>query len=105
MITDDHSMEESEGYTQFLQTYDIQFNMDLDIEYPSNSDSKAEEEEEISPQGDPPGNAKNLPAQPHQPINFEMNDKVDLQPRYIHGLWTQLMSLARINLIDTNSTQ
>ena len=32
-ITDDLSTEESEGYTQFLQTYGVQFNniMNLDI--------------------------------------------------------------------------
>ena len=41
IVTSDLSIEESEGYTQYLQTYDIQFNniMNLDINYPSNSDS------------------------------------------------------------------
>ena len=49
IITSDLSTEESEGYTQILQTYDIQFNniMNLDIKNPSNSNSDAKEEEEI----------------------------------------------------------
>ena len=34
-----------------------------------------------------------------------MNNDVDLEPCYFHGLWTQLLKLAGINLIDANSSQ
>ena len=50
IITNDPSTEESEGYTQFLQSHNIQFNsiMNPDIDYPSNSDSEAKEVDETT---------------------------------------------------------
>ena len=66
--------------------------MNPDIDYPNNSNSEAKELDENIVQENPS-------------VNFEMNDEVDLQPQYLHQLWTQLMSLTRINLSDANSTQ
>ena len=34
-----------------------------------------------------------------------MNDEVDIQPWYLHQLWSQLMSLTGINVINANLTQ
>ena len=66
--------------------------MNPDMSYPSNSDSEAEEVDE-----------NNL--QENLCLYLQMNVEVDLQPWYICALWTQLMDLARSNIIDTNSTQ
>ena len=65
-ITDDLSTEESEGYTQFLQTCSIQFNniIDQDLENFDENESQEEEEDEIPPQENPPAIIKTLPEEP-----------------------------------------
>ena len=96
IITDDSSTEDSEGYTQLLQSHNIQFNniMNSDNENLDNNDidSPAEEVSEALVLENPS-------------CHLKMNGEVDLEPHYIHGLWTQSMKLAEINLIDTNSSQ
>ena len=55
-IVKDHSTEEAEGYTQFLQSLDIQYNINMDQDQETFIENKFEEdkEEENPPQQDPP---------------------------------------------------
>ena len=84
-ITNDLSTEESEGYTHFLQTYDIQFNniMNLHIENFNDSESDAKESKKkflsLSM-------LKNLPAAPQAPIiSIKMSDEVGLHASSIQN--------------------
>ena len=62
-ITKSLSTEESEGYTQFLQSLSIQsnINMDQDQEDFKENKLKEEEEEENPPLQDPPAIMEDLP--------------------------------------------
>ena len=61
-ITDDLSTEESEGYTQFLQAFNIQLSINMDQEHKDlNND---EQEEETPPQEYPCTEVKDLPEEP-----------------------------------------
>ena len=69
IIIDDPSKEESERYTQFLQSHVIQFHniMNPDIDYPNNSNTEAQEVD------------KNI-IHENPSINCKMNNEVDKSP-------------------------
>ena len=58
----------------------------------NSSDSQAEKVDKTLPQDNPS-------------LHIEMNDEVDLNPHYIHDLWTQFMHITGINHFDANSSQ
>ena len=97
IITNDPSTEESEGYMQFLQTYGIELNniMNPNTENTDNTDNSSSLAKEVD----------ETLVQDNPSLNIKMNDKVDLHPHYVHRLWTQLMHLAGINIIDASSSQ
>ena len=48
-ITDSLSTEESEGYTQFLQTFSVQFKINMDQDHEDIKEIQEEEEEDENP--------------------------------------------------------
>ena len=95
-ITNNPSTEDSVGYTKYLQSHSTQFNniMNSDNENPDNNDSDSQAKE-----------VDDMFVQENPSLHLELNHDDDLEPHYIHGLWTQLMKCAGINLVDANSSQ
>ena len=62
-------------------------------------------EEENPPQENPPTEVNNLPEEPAQrdgPIDVQMNNEVKLNPPGIHDVYSHLMRMASINIINAH---
>ena len=88
IITKDLSKEESEGYTEFLQTYDIQFNNLIRIwtlNIPGTTIVKLKKRRKFALREITCQCQKFTHETPSIHHFIQMNDEVDLQPWNIHG--------------------